>query len=143
MGRDGAVEVDAGPPAPFEAPRLLAPVDGASSFMPHPHFSWEEVAEADHYSIQIARDRGFSALEDEDAIAMDRYVHLQPLAPGRYWWRVAAADEQGWRGPWTAPHQLEISAPVQVKGQEDAILPSFFSLGNNFPNKAKDRGLVT
>jgi hypothetical protein len=82
--------------------------------MPHPNFNWSEQEAAFEYSVQIASDSSFTTLVDQDLIAMNRYVHREPLTPGSYWWRVASVDSEGQPGPWSPSKQLTVQLPSNV-----------------------------
>jgi hypothetical protein len=87
------------------AVELLSPADGSATCMTHPHFRWAEVAEADRYEIQIARDDAFRVVVDNDSIPVPRYVPLDPLAANAYWWRVRA-DYGSSKGSWSIARML-------------------------------------
>ena len=90
------------------APTVLTPASGTSTFLPFPHFTWTSdpeaflsVAAPVHYDIQIATDRTFQNVVDEDTVYLNRYVHDRPLPTGAYFWRVRAGRGDGTRGDWS------------------------------------------
>lgn len=104
-----------------EAAALVEPADGAVTTMSAPHFEWRSPAlpsldtMGDH-DIQIAADPAFSRIVDEDRIAavISRYVPDRELAAGEYWWRLAAVDSQGTRGPWSESRRFSVVEPERV-----------------------------
>jgi len=75
-----------------ETPRPLPPSAGAVVYAPHPHFRWEREADVkidEVHRIQIARDEKFADIVCDDRLeVVSRFVPVQPLVPGKYWWRV-------------------------------------------------------
>jgi len=60
-----------------------------------PHFDWQDhpaqfadMGKPFSYEIQIATDKAFSSIVDQDTIALSRFVHDQPFQEGNYFWRV-------------------------------------------------------
>ncbi len=87
-----------------------------------PSFLWQgggkpDVAAISSHAIQIARDREFRRVADEDRIAavIAWYVPDRPLAAGDYWWRMATVDAKGHRGPWSAPRKLTVKAAPEFR----------------------------
>ena len=72
--------------------RLLAPQNGATIYMPHPHFRWHRLAGTgleDAHQIQIAHDSDFNTIEVDDSLeVVSRFVSVKPLSAGTYFWRV-------------------------------------------------------
>lgn len=68
-------------------------------------FSWEAVANAARYHVEVATDSEFKQLVEEawvdgaDADMMS--LRLDALEPGTYFWRVSALDAQGYESPWS------------------------------------------
>ena len=80
-------------------------------------FSWTETAGIDSYHFQLASDAEFSrVLTDQPALAASRIV--LPLAPGRYYWRVASIDD-GDHGPFGDVVAFE-QRPVPASPQAEA-----------------------
>lgn len=92
-------------------PRLLRPRDRRSFVAPRESrvtLSWEAVESADFYHSQVARRPLFTSIEQEvDSVAGTRH-QLHPLPPGTYYWRIAAVDERGRRGRWSAARALRV-----------------------------------
>lgn len=103
-------------PQPTEVPVLKSPAHGAYSSYPFPHFSWsqhpdawQDVGAPVRYEIQISRSDSFTALHDEDAIDLVRYVHDRPLSPGTYYWRVRAVPSGHFATRWSRTGQFTIT----------------------------------
>lgn len=83
-------------------PRPIRPADGAVLVFAADSrrsvcFDWEAPGGATRASFQLAADPAFTRLYDERVTAGDG-LRLE-LAPGEYYWRVAAVDDNGLRGP--------------------------------------------
>ena len=107
--------------SPLPAVRLHEPADGHETSLSIPHFRWEPMLEPKpeampSYVIQIATDKEFRRIVDEDRIAavISWYVPDKELAPGEYWWRVAGVSAAGERGPWSPLRALRISRPQRT-----------------------------
>ncbi|MGB1131140.1 MAG: hypothetical protein ACPG4K_13900, partial [Haloferula sp.] len=62
----------------------------------------------------ISPDASFANLFDEDRVALNRYVHDQPLEPGHYYWRVRAIPHGKEPTEWSAPLDFAINPPDLV-----------------------------
>lgn len=73
-------------------------------------FRWGAVDGASQYALEISSDASFRQVVEQTRIrgtATDlRELRLGELAPGTYYWRVAAMDDAGAQGPWTAPRDF-------------------------------------
>ena len=96
-----------------ETPRLLVPSAGAVVYVPHPHFRWAREADVkidEVHQIQIVRDEKFADIVCEDRLeVVSRFVPLQALATGKYWWRVRRGA-----GAWSAAVPFEVRVPEHV-----------------------------
>lgn len=96
-----------------EPPHPLVPAAGAVTYAPHPHFRWqreEDAALDDVHQIQIGRDEAFADVVCDDNVeVVSRFVPVEPLAPGTYWWRVRRGD-----GEWSVPTLFEARAPERA-----------------------------
>lgn len=109
------------------APELQSPAAGA--LLPDPFtFSWQAVAGAQGYMIELSRDEAMDDifLRATTAATSLSLTQLKDLDPGTYYWRVRACAE-GWRdGVSTtrsfSPLLFTVTYPEQ--GQED-VHPSF------------------
>ena len=75
---------------------VVEPAEGAVLTLNIPHFQWERqllasVEDMPAYDVQIATDKEFARVVDEDRVAavISRYVPDKELAPNDYWWRMA------------------------------------------------------
>lgn len=109
----------------LDAPQLIAPENEATEVPKDAEFSWEEVTDAETYSIQIAEDDGFSALvADENGITALSFNFSLPDYQTTYYWRVKAGNsesESDWSEIWsfttdvnTAVNQLNHSFKTQI-----------------------------
>lgn len=97
------------------------PADGAVSYLSLPRFNWKATLEPNpeamgHYHIQIARDRDFANVVDEDRLpaVISWYVPDRELPPGEYWWRVAGIGAAGLQGVWSSVRKFTIQTPKRV-----------------------------
>ena len=96
------------------------------------NFDWEDhpaqfgdVAKPVSYEIQIASDKSFSNIVDQDTIALSRYVHDEPFEAGTYYWRVKSINWENEISDWSEITSFTIDAPQEIvtvalpSGQED------------------------
>jgi hypothetical protein len=113
---------------------IIEPGDGSSSSYPFPHFMWEnpttelDVANPLIFHIQIATDKDFDTIIDQDQIPIPRYVHDRPFKPGTYYWRVKGVDNNGVVYPYTEPHAFTIN-----EAEKTIIIPYDGELSDHFP----------
>ncbi|MCK4594044.1 hypothetical protein KAU45_06040, partial [bacterium] len=84
-------------------PRPVQPDDGAvlvfsAGAKRGVRFDWEAPADATRASFQLAADPACTRLYDERELTVGDGLRME-LAPGEYYWRVAAVDDNGLRGP--------------------------------------------
>jgi hypothetical protein len=81
---------------------LITPEDGATLNHIHVLFEWEQIAEADHYQIQITEDSGFSnpiVNTDDNTLA---YIEKDAFDwNSTYYWRTRPVYTSGSPGSWT------------------------------------------
>ena len=109
------------PLAALHAIQLKAPASGSESASPFPGFSWsghpaafKDMGRTVEYEIQISAIATFEATVDKDRVALNRYVHDKPFAPGTYYWRVRAIPYREEPTNWTAPSSFIIREPEVV-----------------------------
>ncbi|HJR73224.1 MAG TPA: FecR domain-containing protein [Luteimonas sp.] len=79
-----------------QPPFAIAPTQGATSRVDRPRFRWASMGEGVRYRFQLANEAGFAApLVDLDGLEKTEARVAQALAPGEYFWRVAAIDLAG------------------------------------------------
>ncbi|MCP4312681.1 MAG: hypothetical protein GY790_15575 [Bacteroidetes bacterium] len=102
-----------------------------SSYKFH-NFDWEDhpaqfadVAMPVSYKIQIASDKSFSSIIDQDTIALSRYVHDRPFDAGTYFWRVRSITSDGEISGWSETTAFTIKEAQEIitvslpEGKED------------------------
>lgn len=102
------ITVDARPEPPFP----IAPAPDARVDDDAPAFSWAHSGEAARYRFQLADDPSFkSPLVDAGSLAQPGHALAQPLAPGRYWWRIAVTTPDEGAGPFSDPQRFDRPPP--------------------------------
>lgn len=98
-GRDAVARISVqGTPEP---PYAIAPVAGSTTGNPQPAFRWSGVPDAGDYIVEVATDDRFSNLiATASELRGTEFRPDAPLAPGRYYWRVASRDRSGRVGPY-------------------------------------------
>ena len=104
------------PPRPnVRAPRRDA-VARFRDMPPRVEFAWGDVAGAQNYRLELARDRKFEEILVDETLGDTSFIHGN-LAAGEYFWRVSARN--GWiQGPSTQPGRLRVvrdAEPPQLK----------------------------
>ena len=73
-------------------------------------FSWGAVNGASRYYLEISADRDFDKVVEKTWVSGNsaelRELDVDRLAPGTYFWRVAAVDGAGSWGPWSSPRDF-------------------------------------
>ena len=88
------------------APGLLTPVDGAAGVPTDPLLTWDSVAGAELYEVQIAPDKDFASDSIPTLVSDSVSLQLTDLEPGTtYFWRARARDENGSSG-WSSPFRF-------------------------------------
>jgi hypothetical protein len=96
------------------APNLSArTVNAAAKGAQPPVFTWGATADAKAYRLQVAKDAAFNEkLIDQSGIKDPAFSPVQPLAPGKYYSRVATVGEGGRESAFSAPQTLSVVAPA-------------------------------
>ena len=88
-------------------PALILPEDAAQISASPVQFRWSSATTGLTYRFQLARNPGFDPLEADVAnLAAPEFLLEPPLAPGAYFWRVAAATAADGEGAFSAAHTL-------------------------------------
>ena len=74
------------------APTLTGPADGATGVSLTPTFTWDGVAGADGYTIEIATDAGFTNIVETADVAGTEYTSAGLNTNTSYFWRVSASN---------------------------------------------------
>lgn len=85
-----AVPACNGKPQAEDVAVLILPTSGAETFSPAPSLRWTPVAGVKDYRVRVAKDNAFTVDLLEDRTPIARYVTPKGLAPGTYFWTVAA-----------------------------------------------------
>ena len=120
------------PPAPPEKllprPRLRAPEDGAELAWANPELSWEPVANAASYTVEVCRDRKCAELVERTTVSgASASWRTETLTSGELHWRVTAVAASGLDGYPSTSRLLTISGgtdhepPVVVAAPEGAL----------------------
>ncbi|MCA9903033.1 MAG: hypothetical protein KC547_04175 [Anaerolineae bacterium] len=108
------------PPPPPAPARVEAPLPGSTIGELNATFTWEAVAGAASYEIEIsdslAFDNPFSLTTTEPTFTMD-----QPIARGTYFWRIRSLNEYGVNGLWTQPQSFTVE---RASGSVDTPTPT-------------------
>jgi hypothetical protein len=91
-------------------PTLTAPANGANTTNPNVAFSWNTVAGATQYQIQIATSNAFTTIIDDQTLSTNSYNYIFNTN-GTYYWRVRAKDG-GASGNWSSVRTLTVNLPL-------------------------------
>jgi ferric-dicitrate binding protein FerR (iron transport regulator) len=93
-----------------EAPRVSSPLKGALN--PDARLEWQAVAGAATYRVEVARDADF-ILEPKALVVAEPTVSWpEPLAAGKWFWRVTGIDAQGFSGPSSKVYAFTAGKPT-------------------------------
>lgn len=108
------------PPAPPEpllpAPRLGEPAGDAQAACANPVFSWEPVAEAASYGVEICRDAACAELVERVTDGAETSWRAPDLPTGDYHWRVTARARSGLDGYPSEPRKVSIRSEAADRG---------------------------
>ena len=102
--------------APSGAPTLVDPPDGATNVSLTPTFTWNAVANADAYRLEVATDAGFNSIvHTATGIAGTSYTMPTPLEMDTtYYWRVAAENPCG-VGAFSTPFSFTTESRICIQ----------------------------
>lgn len=95
------------------APALNAPADGASTADTTPTFSWNSVANANEYEIEVDNNADFSSPIVNRTQPGTQFTPGNALTQGTYFWRVGANNTAGGcaaLGPWSAARSFTVTS---------------------------------
>jgi hypothetical protein len=97
-----------------DPPLAIEPADAEVMTNGMPTFRWISSlsARSTQYRLQIARDAEFSNMFIDIPNADNSIMLTQPLPAGRYYWRVAAVNEDYGMSPFSAARSLRIVSPA-------------------------------
>ena len=109
------------------APIISSPNSGQQFFTETVKIRWLKSDKADHYELQLARDKGFTDLVDSRSVKDSFYV-TPKLEPGRYFFRVRLVTEDGFETlyssllDWQIMEQPKLgNLTASTSGGEDGI----------------------
>lgn len=91
--------------------------------------SWEPVANAARYALQVSRNRLFVDNVIDVENREKTRATLGVRGEGSFEWRVAALTREGLRGPWSAAHHFRV-ASVKTSGAVEDKTPPALELDN-------------
>lgn len=94
------------------APGLVAPANGSTTNDTTPAFSWNSVANANEYEIQVDNNSNFSSPVIDQTRTVTNFTPGTALAPGTYYWHVGGNNTAGGcnqLGPWSATWSFTVS----------------------------------
>ena len=119
LNADREITVKARPEPPF----LQAPEDQSTQRGDRLDFTWAKVGEAAGYHFQLASDAGLKSPLLEERNWVDTLLATpKPLAPGKYYWRVASRRASGDLGPFGDVQQFTLKAIPVVEGGAAPVL---------------------
>ncbi len=85
--------------------------------------SWEPVASATHYALQVSRSRLFvdNVIDVDSRTRPEATLGLQ--GEGTFEWRVAARSRDGLQGPWSSPRTFRVLAAERPGEKGDKTPP--------------------
>jgi hypothetical protein len=98
----------------FGRPTLTAPQDNSIIYGSTARLAWEEMPGQHGYWVEIAFDPRFDSMVDSKWGIAENHTDDLALAPGAYYWRVAALDSLGLPGQMSTVRKFELindSAP--------------------------------
>lgn len=87
---------------------LDQPADNATVFGSRTKLSWKDIEGQNGYWLEIAFDARFDRMVDSISDIPANHTDDMPLAPGVYYWRVAAIDALGLPGPMSTVRKFEV-----------------------------------
>ncbi len=112
------------PPTPL-SPAIDQTVDNST-----PTFAWQETSGGEaKYIVEYAADSSFTMPFVSPAVTETRYKAEEPLADGRYFWRVLTTDDQGNRSQPSAAIPFVVSAG-QIQAATGTLSISVIPRGN-------------
>jgi hypothetical protein len=109
----------------LEAPRQLGPPDqktflGASET--RVGLAWSQVEGTRNYHLQLSDRSMFTRTILDMEHVQSTEMELPPLAPGSYYWRVAAVDRSGRSGQWSSVRRFRLMG-AEFSDPEDGVPP--------------------
>ncbi|MCW8849315.1 MAG: T9SS type A sorting domain-containing protein, partial [Melioribacteraceae bacterium] len=114
------------------SPLLASPLDKELDVSLNPNLTWNMLAEATQYNIQVAEGLSIEpSIIIIDTLVQDTILTISNLSPEKiYSWHVRANNEFGF-GKWSEVSKFKTS---QVTSVYDNLMPLTFKLEQNYPN---------
>ena len=95
--------------------------------------SWEPLASAEQYQVQVATDVDFTQLVLEDSTLTTASYTTELLSYSTtYFWRVRARNRAG-ASPWSATRRFTVAVGISIE-RFDMEIPQTYTLYQNYPN---------
>ncbi|MFC1750281.1 LysM peptidoglycan-binding domain-containing protein [Pseudomonadota bacterium] len=96
---------------PLQAPYLQTPVDGITLKTATPWIAWSRIPDANHYELQVSKDKTFSENVDEYTHLVNSYYKYRDSLPaGEYYWRVLSVSPSRVKSEYSAARTFTIKA---------------------------------
>lgn len=113
--------------------KLLLPQNNAVNQPVKIDFNWNPSARAVSYTLQLSDSLTFGNILFEDSTVTENHFTIDSLENNKkYYWRVNAKNSMGTCN-WSEMWSFTTTQSSSVEG-EDNLIPSLFSLAQNFPN---------
>lgn len=107
----------------LEAPNPTTEFEQMAFAQVYPTYSWEPLAGAEIYQVQVLNSRGEIVRDMLNTEALDRMTDWEPFVEvGEYFWRVRAVDKN--KKPlsdWSEQKKFTVTAPVKIAALGDSI----------------------
>lgn len=119
-------EISAPRPLPL-APELRQPPDNSEINLDEVErlvLSWTPVEGGEHYALQISESHLFvdNLIDASNRATTEATLGIQ--GEGSFLWRVAALNDNGAQGPWSAPRRFRVASLAGRTPGEDRVAPS-------------------
>lgn len=108
---------------PPGVPTLVSPTNGSTVADLTPTFDWNDVTDADSYTILVDNASNFSSPEINQTVASSTYTPGSNLAAGTYYWKVLATNSSGssaYSGAWS----VTLTTPLPLPSVPTLISPA-------------------
>jgi len=117
----------------FPVPILSQPQNNMISYGDNVSLQWKSIDSVKQYRIHLADNKDFSNLITNKMSEVGQSGVSINLKPGRYYWRIAAIDNEGFEGKYSKPYQfivreLPIAPKVKVAVSENNPKNAFVTL---------------
>lgn len=101
---------------PLAPPTLNEPVKGSRNATTTPQFTWNTVAGASSYDLQVDNNGDFSSPVEFDGLSGTSFTPSDDLPEGKLFWRMRTENGLGVSGEWSSKIKffIDTNAPAQV-----------------------------